>query len=405
MATFPTITTLGVQMDFSKLAKSVLGLSATVCLGLMTSAPVIAQETVDYSQESNWLCLPDNPRACEIDMSTTVIEANGNTRMQAWSDNPLAHVDCFYVYPTVSQDNAPNSDMVAGPEEYNVIRSQFARLGSECRTFAPLYRQVTLSALRARIAGDDSMAAPDTQMGYNDIVNAWNYYLEHHNDGRGVVLIGHSQGAGVLTRLIVNEIENKPIQDQILSAMLLGTTVQVPDGRKVGGTFISMPVCESGDQIGCIISYASFRSDVPPPSNASFGRNGNGTHAVCTNPAQLAKGSNELHAYLSNNQADGFSSESPAPWVDNGIAIHTPFVSVPGLLSAECVDNGRFNYLQITVNADPNDPRTDEIVGDVMNPDGTVNAGWGLHLIDVNVAMGDLQQLVHEQARTWELQR
>jgi hypothetical protein len=376
-------------------------------LGCMASAlGAYAQpphEAVDYAQASNWLCRPDNPRACAVDMSTTIVHADGTMRMEPWSDNPLARIDCFYVYPTVSQDSTPNSDLVAGPEEYNVVRSQFARLGSECRTFAPLYRQVTLTALRAGLGGGPGMN-PDRELGYNDVLAAWNYYLEHHNDGRGVVLIGHSQGSGVLTRLISNEIDGKPVQDKIISAMLLGTTVQVPAGEKVGGTFKHMPICESAAQTGCIISYSSYRAEIPPQASGMFARNGNGSVAICTNPAQLAKGGTLLHAYLSNSTAEGFSSTGPSPWTSAGSEIHTPFVSVPGLLSGECVNRNGFHYLEVTVLADPLDNRTDQIAGDVLNPDGSVNAGWGLHLIDVNVAMGDLVSLVHQQARSY-LQR
>ena len=41
------------------------------------------------------------------------------------------------------------------------------------------------------------------------------------------------------------------------------------------------------------------------------------------------------------------------------------------------------------MHGNPADPRTDDIVGDVM-ANGQVNASWGLHLIDVNLAMGNL---------------
>lgn len=368
---------------------------------MIPASSVQAAEAADYADVRNWLCRPGNARACGVDMSTTIVNSDGSLRMEPWSDNPFAPVDCFYVYPTVSQDTTANSDMIAGPEEYNVVRSQFARMGSRCRTFAPMYRQVTLTALRANMTGNSELT-PDRELGYQDVVDAWNYYLEHDNDGRGVVLVGHSQGAGVLTRLIINEIEGTPVQDQIISAMLLGTTIQVPEDDVVGGTFKHMPLCQSGDQTGCIVTYASYRDTNPPPANALFGRNGNGTVSACTNPAQLAKGSNELDAYLSNAAPEGFSSTQAAPWTTTGANITTPFVSVPGLLSAECVSNEQFSYLEITVNANPDDQRTDVISGDVMNPDGSINEGWGLHLIDANAAMGDLVELVSRQAQAYQ---
>ena len=48
----------------------------------------------------------------------------------------------------------------------------------------------------------------------------------------------------------------------------------------------------------------------------------------------------------------------------------------------------------------PLDPRTDDISGDVM-ANGQVNATWGLHLIDVQLAMGNLVEIVREQAKAF----
>jgi hypothetical protein len=93
------------------------------------------------------------------------------------------------------------------------------------------------------------------------------------------------------------------------------------------------------------------------------------------------------------------SSADPKPWVA-GKKVETPFVSVPGLLSAECIENDAGSYLSVKVNADPADPRADEIVGDVVDG-GQVRKEWGLHLIDVHVAMGNLIDIVGQQARAY----
>src|SRR5499427_7578278 len=209
----------------------------------------------DYAKGENWLCRPGRKDACAVDLSTTIVTAEGKLSKETWTADPKAPIDCFYVYPTASTDAGGNSDMIAGPEENNVIRSQFARFGSKCRTFAPLYRQVTLTALRAAIAGRPMQV--DRALGYNDVVDAWKYYLEHDNQGRGVVLIGHSQGSGVLTQLIRNEIDGKPVQERLISALLLGTSLPVPKGKDVGGAFKQIPLCHSDHQTGCVIAYAS----------------------------------------------------------------------------------------------------------------------------------------------------
>jgi hypothetical protein len=85
-------------------------------------------------------------------------------------------------------------------------------------------------------------------------------------------------------------------------------------------------------------------------------------------------------------------------------SIDTPFVSLPGLLTAECVSNAKGSYLEVTVRGNPLDPRTDDIPGDVMT-DGQVNASWGLHLVDVQLAIGNLVDIIREQGRAFNAGR
>jgi hypothetical protein len=355
----------------------------------------------DYSDGKAWLCRPGRTDACAIDHTTTVIAADGRLSREPWTAAPGASIDCFYVYPTVSTDPTPNSDMTADPAELNVVRQQFARFGSKCRQYAPLYRQVTLAGLRRMLAPGGAVTL-DTGVQYDDVRDAWNYYLQNDNKGRGVVLVAHSQGSFILNRLIREEIDGKPIQSRLVSAILLGTTIAVPRGKDVGGSFQHVPLCKAPSQIGCLITFASFRSTVPPPANTLFGKVADATMiAACTNPAGLASGSGELHAYLDRAGRTITSTPTPKPWVTPEQAIETPWVSVPGLLTAKCASNENASgYLEVTVNGNPSDPRTDDITGDI-GAGGNVAANWGLHLIDVNLVMGDLLDIVGQQAKAY----
>jgi hypothetical protein len=240
---------------------------------------------------------------------------------------------------------------------------------------------------------------------YGDVLDAWTYYLAHDNHGRGVVLIGHSQGSNVLTLLIKTEIDGKPIQSQMVSALLLGANVAVPKGKDVSGAFQHMPLCHAASQTGCVITYVSFRATQAPTPDGRFGHvPGENMQAACTNPAALAGGSGELHAYLGAKGVGfvGASEATPEPWLKSGAPITTPFVSVPGMLTAECIsivghdNNDNLSYLAVTVHGDPAGPRASSITGDVVVR-GQVLPEWGLHLIDVSEAMGDLLDIVGQQ--------
>ena len=356
----------------------------------------------DYTQDAAWLCRPGGHDACAVDLTTTVVAADGTLTREPFSARPDAAIDCFYVYPTVSTDPGAHSDMTPDPAERNVIAQQFARFASVCRPFAPLYRQVTLIGLRQRMssAGFDL----GTGLAYDDVRDAWRDYLKRDNGGRGVVLIGHSQGSFILIELLRQEIEGKPVQKQIVSAILMGTTVSAPKGSRTGGTFKTLAPCQSAAATGCIITFSTYRATVPPPANARFGHAADaGQVALCTNPVTFDERSGELHAYLSAAGGTITTPQKQAAWAA-GKTIETPWVSVPGLLTARCASNDHATYLEVVINADPADPRADDIAGDI-GPPGKPLADWGLHLVDVNLAMGNLVAIVGQQAKAWTSRR
>jgi hypothetical protein len=387
--------------------KSIFAIASILSLGLAidsaraqdATAPPAATAT-DYANPAVWLCRPDRQDACSAPQDATIVAVNGTLTHEAFHPAKNPPIDCFYVYPTVSNEPGGNSDLNITGAEKSVVNAQFARFAAKCRLFAPMYRQVTLTALRAMIAGKPIPA--DRDLGYSDVLAAWNYYLAHDNQGRGVVLVGHSQGSGVLTRLIKEEIDGKPVQGKLISAILMGTSLPVPKGADVGGAFKHIPVCRSNSQTGCVIAFADFRVNVPPPANSRFGKAPDGMQAVCANPAALGGGSGMLNAYLSAGRISTGSDgpREPFDWTTPAKPIDTAFVKVPGLLSAECLADEHGSYLAVTVHPTSGGVRTNDISGDVV-VNGQVLQDWGLHLIDANLTMGNLVAIVGDETKAY----
>ena len=385
--------------------RSILALTSILSLGLgfvcaRAEDAAVAPSATDYADSAVWLCRPGRQDACSAPQDATIVAVNGSLSHEAFHPAKNPPVDCFYVYPTVSNESGGNSDLIVTGAEKSVVNAQFARFAAKCRVFAPMYRQVTLTALRAMIAGNPIPV--DRDLGYGDVLAAWTYYLAHDNQGRGVVLVGHSQGSGVLTRLIKDEIDGKPIQDKLISAILMGTNLPVPKGADVGGAFKHIPVCRSNRQTGCVIAFADFRANVPPPANSRFGKAPDGMQAACANPAALGGGSGMLNAYLSSSRisSGSFGAREPFDWTTPAKPIDTAFVKVPGLLSAECVSNEHGSYLAVTLHPAASGARTNDISGDVV-VNGQVLQDWGLHLIDANLTMGNLLAIVGDETKVY----
>lgn len=381
----------------------------TFTQGVALAAPDPTVPHADYADPALWLCRPDlKDNRCKVDLDATVVAPSGKLTLERFTPAKAPKIDCFYVYPTVSNDPGWMSDFEANKDEWDVVKLQFARFGAVCRQFAPMYRQGTLRRLRYPASGPkpEGQPPPAGLGGYTDVLDAWNWYLAHDNKGpdgepRGVVLIGHSQGAVMLSKLLAEEIEGKPAHKQLISAILVGGLIMVPPGKDVGGSFKSTPTCHAASQIGCVITYVTFRDRLPPPAISRFGRARDGLRAACVNPANLAGGRGEPKSYfVTKGSLNGSGGDIPPEWTRPVRPISTFFVTTPGLITTECVRNGDFDYLALHVNAMPSDPRTDELGGQIIRHTGA-DLAWGLHLIDVDHSIGTLVQIVGHQGETY----
>jgi hypothetical protein len=364
-------------------------LLALVLLGapLALAAPAEAAPADIYASAANWVCRPDKGDVCDGRLNATVVQADGTMTVERWAPATNAPVDCFYVYPTASWDAGANSDRIAGAwEEIAATRIQAARFGSACRVFAPIYRSITSTWLVSAYFNVDALGEfPEDlfAVAYADVVAAWHHYLSVDNGGRGFVLFGHSQGAELLSRLFTEEIAPDPtVRSRLVSALLIGLPSDTHPAQSV------LPSCTGPTQTGCHVAYTSFRATSPPDPDSIFAQSPFAHD--CTNPAALGGGRAPLRSYF---PTAGFR------WQTTGRFISTPFVTLPGLIEGECVSGGGQTYLSITVDARPADPRTDDIPGDLL---GTPPGRYGLHLSDIQLAQGDLIQLVAQQAAAYQ---
>ncbi|MDQ8044392.1 MAG: DUF3089 domain-containing protein, partial [Patulibacter sp.] len=193
-----------------------------------------------------WGCFPGTtPNPCTTSLETTylgstTLQPRKVTKVETPPANPDAPVDCFYVYPTVVSTtlnaNAPHH---ISNEVSSILRFQASRFSQDCKVYAPVYRQATLAGLALDGVGSHKKTTTPAKpskafdLAYADVLKAWHDYLANDNHGRGVVLIGHSQGSALLIRLMHDEIDDNPAERNLLvSAIVPGGNLTVRTGQR-----------------------------------------------------------------------------------------------------------------------------------------------------------------------------
>lgn len=216
----------------------------------------------DYSSESAWLALPWRTDAGDSIAPGCTIKAN----------QANAAVDVFYVHPTVFFSgrvwNANLSDQSVNKKCESCVIQQGAVFNAAGRVFAPRYRQ---AALRAFYNEDPERVAA-LNFAYADVKAAFEYYLAHWNNGRPVIIAGHSQGARHTAQLLHEYFEGRPLKKQLVAAYIVGMNFSKNEFRDI-------PLADSASQTGCFITWNTVAYGQQPTGNYERYKN-----CACVNP-------------------------------------------------------------------------------------------------------------------------
>ena len=122
-----------------------------VCAGAAVTAAATLGAAGSAPAATKWLCGPGVAHdPCRPGLSTTFYRG---WDARAGSSTPRRDrdrgVDCFYVYPTVSNQQSRLATRRVDPEIRSIALYQAARFSQLCRVYAPVYRQATVPALQA----------------------------------------------------------------------------------------------------------------------------------------------------------------------------------------------------------------------------------------------------------------
>ena len=208
-------------------------------------------EVPDYSKLFFWAAHPDKDDPA--DKSPEGLDVVSQDDLEA---------DVFFVHPTIYTKKAYedrwnaslNDDKLNKKVDAGTIQYQASAFNQAGKVYAPRYRQAHIDAY---FTADSIIAKKVFDLAYEDVKSAFQYYLDHHRDGRPFIIASHSQGTTHCTRLIKEFIDGKSLEKDMVAAYLVG--MPVPQSM-----YTSLEPCQDRDDTGCLISWRTYRKGFIP---------------------------------------------------------------------------------------------------------------------------------------------
>ena len=276
----------------------------------------------NYSDKDSWAVLPEN-----IPDEISIFNIDENKK----------EADVFYIYPTLIDSKNQrewNSDIWNEDIRNDVINRPVKYQASAWldagNLYVPYYRQAHIRVFndKFRVDGDKAL-----NLAYNDIKEAFTYYLENFNNDKPFIIASHSQGTVHAKRLIAEFIDGKELQKKLIAAYLVGIKVFEDE-------FKNIKPMNSANETGGFVTWNTFKYNKYPRKDnyENWFKGGVTTNPITWDDSKETK--KDLHKGLLYRDLKIFSQNIDIKLIDGIVWSTVP--NVPGKILLQTVRSYHF---------------------------------------------------------------
>ncbi|MEN0038787.1 MAG: DUF3089 domain-containing protein [Cellvibrio sp.] len=211
--------------------------------------PNTMAKKTDYSADSNWLTLP--ARVDEADLTPLGIASSIN--------DGSAPADVFYIHGTgytkqTSWTYSISPGTATGDNAKFSLANEASIFNGCCNIYAPHYREASIFAYIGLSKKKQDIILDAI---YEDIADAFDYFVKHHNQNRPIVIASHSQGTHLAMRLL-RDIDKDPVlASRVVTAYLIGSGPVSLDKDYIN-SLTHFTICTSPSTINCLVHWDTY---------------------------------------------------------------------------------------------------------------------------------------------------